>query len=281
LLDNERRVTTVVATQNRWHRLESTLAQHSEPVVLVDNASTDETVKAVRATFPQVKVIELAENQGACARNVGVRAARTELVAFADDDSWWQPEALQRAVELFQQHPRLALLAGRILVGPQERLDPTCIMMANSPLGTEADLPGPSVLGFLACGSIVRREAFLQAGGFDEVVFFFGEEERLALDLAAAGWGLAYVDEVIAHHHPQPAGNGADRRSLAARNRILTAVMRRPWHVVIRIVAKELVESRANRRGVWDAVPRLRSAMRRRRRLPGAVEASRRMLDAC
>ena len=52
--------------------------------------------------------------------------------------------------------------------------------MRDSPLEREADLPGPSVLGFLACGTIVRREAYLQAGGFDPLLFFFGEEELLA-----------------------------------------------------------------------------------------------------
>ena len=51
------------------------------------------------------------------------------------------------------------------------------------PNGVEPDLPGRSVLGFLACGAVVRRSAFVQAGGFDPVVHFGGEEERLALDL--------------------------------------------------------------------------------------------------
>ena len=63
--------------------------------------------------------------------------------------------------------------------------------MAAAPLGRDPDLPGPSILGFLACAVVVRRSAFLDVGGFDDVVFFGGEEERVALDLAAAGWGLA------------------------------------------------------------------------------------------
>ena len=78
---------------------------------------------------------------------------------------------------------------------------------------------------------MVRTEAFLAAGGFDPVVRFPGEEERLSLDLAAAGWGMAYVDSVTVHHHPSPAGtrpsSGGPRsgaavsspRSCAARSR--------------------------------------------------------------
>lgn len=274
------RVTTVVATRNRWPRLRDSLARHSGPVILVDNGSTDGTVRKVRRLFPDIQVVALSGNQGAVARNVGVVRAGTPYVAFADDDSWWPPGALAEAVALFDRYPRLAVLAARILVGPERRPDPTCRLMAAAPLGTEPDLPGPSVLGFLACGAVVRRDAFLAAGGFDDVVFFFGEEERLALDLAAAGWGLAYVERIVAEHHPQPAaGDRAGRAALASRNRVLTAVLRRPWSQVVRITLAELGNSRSGRQGVLAAVPRLARALRRRRRLPPAVEADRRRLD--
>src|SRR5690606_485586 len=120
----------------------------------------------------------LSKNLGAVARNVGVRCARTPYVAFADDDSWWEPGALARAEQLLDEHPRLAVLTGRMLVGEEQQPDWICQAMQESPLPREADLPGPSILGFLACGAVVRRSAFLAAGGFDKVVFFMGEEER-------------------------------------------------------------------------------------------------------
>ncbi|MFL6164340.1 MAG: glycosyltransferase family 2 protein [Jatrophihabitantaceae bacterium] len=278
-MSSPQQITTVVATRNRWHRLRESLARHTGPVILVDNGSTDGTVAKVREHFPGIRVLPLPANRGATARNIGVAETRTPYVAFADDDSWWAPGALAEAVELFHHHPRMALLAGRILVGPEQRLDATCRLMADSPLGTEADLPGPSVLGFLACGAVLRRDAFLQAGGFDEVVFFFGEEERLALDLAAAGWGLAYVEHIVAHHHPQPAADGrAGRAALASRNRLLTAVLRRPWPQVSRILLSELGNS-SGRRGAAAALPRLPGALRRRRQLPAEIEAARRALD--
>jgi GT2 family glycosyltransferase len=273
-------VTTVVATRNRWPQLRQTLARHTPPVILVDNGSTDGTVRKVHQHFPDVHLVRLPVNRGAAARNVGVARASTPYVAFADDDSWWEPAAVAEAACLFGRYPRLAVLAGRVLVGPDQRPDAICRAMAGSPLGTAPDLPGPSVLGFLACGAIVRRDAFLQAGGFDDVVFFFGEEERLALDLAAAGWGLAYVDSLTAHHHPQPApGRGAARATLASRNRVLTAVLRRPWPEVARIVRAEWGMENPGRRGVLAAAPRLGRAVRQRRRLPADIEAARRKLD--
>jgi len=207
-----RGVTVVVITRDRWPDLQTSVPRHDMPVILVDNGSADGTPDLVRRSFPHVTVVELGENRGAVARNVGVELADTAYVAFADDDSWWAPGSLTCAVQLLDAHPRLAVLAGRMLVGEAACLDPVCTLMAESPLGREVDLPGPSVLGFVACGAVVRRTAYLQTGGFDPVIFFMGEEERLALDLAALGWGLAYVDQVVAHHHPpRPATRARER----------------------------------------------------------------------
>jgi GT2 family glycosyltransferase len=274
------RVSVVVMTRDRWPDLERSLPRHEAPVILVDNGSSDDTPALVRRRFPHVDVVELGGNHGSVARNIGVERARTPYVAFADDDSWWAPGALTAAATVLDGHPRLAVLVARMLVGEQETPDPICAMLADSPLPAATDLPGPSVLGFLACGAVVRRDAYLAAGGFDEVVFFMGEEERLALDLAAAGWGLAYVDSVVAHHHPSPSRDTVERRARAARNRLLTAVLRRPWPVVLALVAEDLRSGRAGRLAVAQAARRLPLALTQRRRLPADVEATRRLLDA-
>src|SRR3954467_5625858 len=143
---------------NRRDELLSTLSRHEAPVVLVDNGSTDGTVEAVRTAHPRAAVIPLARKGGRAGRARGVEAAGTEFVAFADDDSWWAPGDLARAVEILPAHPRLAVLNARILVGPEEGLYPVCTEMADSPLGTPDDLPGPGLLGFVACAAMVRTE---------------------------------------------------------------------------------------------------------------------------
>jgi GT2 family glycosyltransferase len=268
------RVTTVVATRNRWPDLVMSLPRHGGPVVLVDNGSQDGTPDLVRKRFPHVRVIELGHNRGAVARNIGVQAARTPYVAFSDDDSWWAPTALERAAGHLDRHQRLAVVAASILVGAAARLDPVCHEMAESPLPTPPGLPGRAVLGFVACGTVVRREAYVAAGGFDEVVHFGGEEERLALDVASQGWALAYVDDVVAHHHPSPTRDGqAARQVLLERNRLLTALMRRPWPVVIRTAA------RSRPGAVTAAVPRVSGAMGRRAVVPASVEQQLRLLE--
>jgi GT2 family glycosyltransferase len=226
-------VAVVIATRNRGTELLGTLARlralaEQPPIVVVDNGSTDRTAELVGANHPEVQVVGLRRNLGAAARTVGARLVDSPYVAFSDDDSWWAPGALSRAAELLDRHPRLAVLAARVLVGPDRRLDPVCQEMANSPLPPAADLPGPPVLGFIACGAVVRRDAFLEVGGFDVRLGVGGEEELLSVDLAARGWGLAYVDEVVAHHHPSPSRDPSGRRRIQVRNALWSAWLRRP-----------------------------------------------------
>jgi GT2 family glycosyltransferase len=278
------RISVVMITRDRRDQVLQTLRRLHDlperpPVILVDNGSTDGTVDAVRLHFPEVTTLGQERNLGASARTLGVRAARTPYVAFSDDDSWWAPGALERAADHFDPVPRLGLLAARILVGPQERLDPICALMADSPLARANDLPGPPVLGFIACGAVVRRRAFLQVGGFNPVVFFFGEEAVLAQDLAAAGWGLAYVDDVVAHHHPQPGRGG--RRRLELRNRLLSTWLRRPLRTAAGQTWDLLRQARDSdaRGALLDAVQRIPAVWADRRTLPAEIEADVRALE--
>jgi GT2 family glycosyltransferase len=271
-------VTVVVMSRDRREDLLGTLPRHEAPVILVDNASSDGTAEAVRASLPEVTVLPMERNVGSYARTVGVEHARTEFVAFADDDSWWAPGDLARAVAVMRAHPRLAVLNARILVGPEERLDPACAEMADSPLAG-GDLPGPALLGFIACGAMVRTEAFLAAGGFDPVVRFPGEEERLALDLAGAGWGMAYVDSVTVHHHPSTRRHAPEQRRTAIwRSRLLTALMRKPLPEVGLLVLQALRAGAPERRGVLRALPDVPAALSRRRPVSAGVREQLRVL---
>jgi GT2 family glycosyltransferase len=221
-------------------------------------------------------------NLGAAARNLGVRAATTPHVAFSDDVSWWAKGALERAADVLDQHPSVSLVAARVLVGCDERLDPTSAAMAVSPLVPAAGLPGTSVLGFLACGAVVRRDAFLAVGGFDDVLFFLGEEELVAYDLAARGTTLVYLEEVVAHHHPGPARDAMARRTRQHRNRVLSAVMRRPLRVIaVRAWPLAFAAPREPwaRDALVETVRLLPRALRRRRRPVARVERKLRLLE--
>lgn len=272
------RITVIFATRNRRDELLATLERHralpeSPPLIVVDNGSTDGSPEAVRARFPEVEVVALGENRGGGARTVGAQHAATPYVAFSDDDSWWAPGSLARAVELLDHHPRLAVLAARVLVGSSEKLDRVCQEMADSPLGQEPGLPGPSVLGFVACGAVVRRDAFLAVGGFETRFGIGGEEELLALDLAAAGWGLAYVEDVVAHHYPSPQRDRPGRNRTQLRNALWSAWLRRPLPAALRCTVRLLRQPGAGA-ALGEALRGLPWALSRRRPVPPAVEAA-------
>jgi N-acetylglucosaminyl-diphospho-decaprenol L-rhamnosyltransferase len=259
-------VTIVVATRNRRDRLAETAAHHRAPLIVVDNAS-DEPIRLAGAD-----VVRLDTNLGAAARTIGVERARTPYVAFADDDSYWAPGSLGEAAALFRAHPQTALLAAEVRVGPAGRLDPASAAMAAAPLGTPAGATGPSILGFLACAVVVRRDAYLAAGGFRRRLFVYGEEDLLAMDLAAAGWWLSYVPSLRVWHFPEPADRDVRaRRRLETRNRVLTALLRRPPAVVARTAAAALGTDPA---GLADALRHVPWALRHRHRLPSPIEAA-------
>jgi GT2 family glycosyltransferase len=275
----------VIATRDRCASLQRVLDHlralpERPPIVVVDNASRDSTAAMVAQAKGDVKLIRLERDLGAAARTAGVRALDTEAVAFSDDDSWWSPGSLARAAHMMRAHPRLGLIASRILVGPEERLDPTCRRMAQSPLPCDPGLPGRPVLGFVACGAIVRRAAYLEVGGFEPRLGIGGEEQLLALDLAAAGWGLAYVSEIVAHHHPTRRSDGDPRHAIVLRNAIWSTWLRRsPRSVLTRTIALTATGVRDGQlRALFAAIQGLPWALRQRRVLPREVERAARML---
>jgi GT2 family glycosyltransferase len=279
--------TVVIASRNRGAELCHTLERLSmlperPPVVVVDNGSRDGTAAMVRHRFPGTELIALRRNRGAWARNLGVLRARTPLVALADDDSWWAPGALAAAAAVLEASPRVGLLAARILVGPGHAPDEVNAVMAASPLPSDG-LPGPRVMGFLGCGAVVRREAYLAVGGFSRLLFIGGEEQLLAYDLAAAGWAACYRPDVVAYHHPSAARQPATRRYQEARNRALVAWLRRPLRCALtetggltRRAAHDPIAARA----LGGLAVRLPQALLGRRPLPADVETAIRALGA-
>lgn len=274
------RISIVVLTHNRVHELDRCLARllalpERAPVIVVDNASQDGTADHVRRAWPQVQLVHSPRNLGAAARNLGVEQVRTPYVAFCDDDTWWAPGALARAVALLDAHPRVGVLNARVLVGPDNRPDPTCDHMAASPVPS-GGLPGPALIGFMAGAVVMRTRAFREAGGYERRFFLGAEEALLALDLQARGWAIVYAQDVVTHHHPSPARDRRERHIHLARNGVWLAWMRMPWPTLWHQTVAPL--RRARDAGVFW--PALRAALRglpwawaRREPLPPQVHA--------
>jgi GT2 family glycosyltransferase len=281
------RVAVVMITMNGRGRIGRALEQLSAlpeapEIVVVDNGSTDGTSDVIRRRFPHVRVVELCHNRGAAGRTAGVAAVDAPYVAFAEDDSWYEPGALSAAAEVFQRHPEVALINAQVLVGEAGRPEPLHEDMVDTPVPERPHLPGHRILSFLEGASIVRRDAYVSVGGFDPRLLIGGPEEHLAADLLADGWELRYIPEIRARHLPDHKQPPALVRRLGLRNTLWFAWTRRPLGPALRWtlhVLRSSPASSATLLGLLDAVRGLPWVVRERRPLPRDVEADMALLD--
>jgi len=259
-------------------------------VVVLDNGSTDGTAPALRAQHPagspgadRLDLVVLPENQGAVARNTGVATATTPYVAFCDDDTWWEPGSLERAADVLDADPRVAVLTARILVEPGAVEDDIVVELRDSPVRGAPGLPGPALGSFLAGASVVRRDAFLAVGGFSRRLWLGGEEELMAADLAAAGWELCYLEDLTVHHQASVLRESDLRRRHGIRNTLWFTWLRRPVPAAVRrtrFLLRSVPRDRTSLLGLTDAVRGLPWLVRERRVLPPHAEARFRALEA-
>jgi GT2 family glycosyltransferase len=278
------KVTVVLLTYNCAHRISTILDRACAlgvKVVAVDNASRDGTDQLI-AAHPAVTAVRLRRNIGAAGRNVGVQAADTPYVAFCDDDGWYEPDALRRAVELLDAHPRLALVNARIVVEPDQHLDPISAEMEQSPLPDRHGIPGKVLLGFMAGAVIVRVDAYREVHGYDPMFFIGGEEETLAMKLARRGWQLRYCDDVLAHHAPS-IENAPFLRAYGMRNTLWNSWLHRRAGSAARWTAFTLADTPKNSDwlvGLTRAVRGLPTILRRRSPMPAELDSQYAVLDA-
>lgn len=273
------KISIVILARNRAQSLEKTLHKLTSlpeciPVIVVDNHSEDNTASLLRNKYPHVDLISLPENYGAAGRNIGVEQARTPYIAFADDDSWWKYDAFQTAIGYFEKYPQLGLIQGKIILH-EKRVEPACQLMNESPLTTSPGFPGKAILGFVACGAMIRKEAFLSVGGFHRQFGVGGEEGLVALDLAEKGWMLAYFPDILAFHNPSPLRDKARREQILVRNYLWSVWLRRSMGGVfsetVPFLRKAVTQGNV-RKGVVEAFTGLPWVMKERKPLRSELE---------
>jgi mycofactocin system glycosyltransferase len=207
-------VSSVVPVRDGAHWLRplvGALAPDGE-VIVVDDGSRDGSDAIARAEGARVLA-----NRGppgpSGARNAGLAAARTELVAFVDSDVRPRAGWLAHLVPLFAD-PRIALAAPRVTSAagpsPVERYE-----RSSSPLdlGAHPGLVGPGRrLTYLPSAALVaRRAALLEVGGFDEDLRI-GEDVDLVWRLIKRGWRVRYAPQSVVDHHPRSSLVGLARQ---------------------------------------------------------------------
>ena len=274
----------MVVTRNRADVVLRTLRKLLEleprpPIIVLDQHSHDDTVARLhdmRRHAGNLRVIRMANAVPAVARNLGVDLARTEFVAFCDEDTHWAADALARAESVFDTHERLGVLTAKVLDASTGSADDISESLAALPRVPGSRWPGPSALRFDTGAAVVRTHAYKRLDGFDPLLHLAREERLLAYDFAAHGWEVCYVDDVCAYRTPATRRmSRAHERRLALRDELVVAWLRRPPRVCVRATAALLRRSTHDRAALLAALGAARRfawAIVEREPLPPEVE---------
>jgi N-acetylglucosaminyl-diphospho-decaprenol L-rhamnosyltransferase len=221
-------VTAIVVAFDSAHALPECLGAlkaEGVPVIVVDNASTDDS--AAIAERQGVRVIRNARNEGyGRANNAGVRAAETELVLIVNPDVVVQRGAVAALVDAARRYsdaeffaPQIVEPSGRVFFQPRSLLAP----YLTNPTGRTSLPEGEACAPFFsgAC-FLIRRDLFLRLGGFDENIFLFYEDDDLCRRVADSGSALIYVPKAVVRH-------ARGRSSTPKRGRIFKSRWHQAW----------------------------------------------------
>ena len=213
-------IVTVVLNTNRREdtctalaSLEQNTYQNHQALVL-DNASTDGSVQAIRASFPTAQIIELQQNLGyAGNNNVGIQAALAqgaEWVLVLNEDTRLDPDCLSELIKVGTSHPRIGI------VGPMvyHHNEPDVIQSAGGKMGRDWQAwhiaqnqqdqgqfsQAHEVDWISGCAILVRREVIEQVGMLDARFFYYWEETEWCLRAREAGWCILHAPQARLWH---------------------------------------------------------------------------------
>lgn len=235
------KVAIIVIGHNSWHYLQKNFASleflmndPSVEIIYVDNASVDESRAAISYSYPSVKIISCANNQGvAAARNMGIVNSLSEYVLFLDSDTEMNEEAFRAMVEYMDNHEDVGV-CGCKLIGqdglPQASCKhfPTRVGITKSGLhnivvrygynifedsyyktlypAEQTEGKEPLVVDFVigAC-QLIRRKAQVKVGFLDDRIFYGPEDADFCRRLTTVGYKTVYLPYVsIQHAYQRP-----------------------------------------------------------------------------
>ncbi|MCL5104332.1 MAG: glycosyltransferase family 2 protein [Armatimonadetes bacterium] len=188
----------------------------SHEIIVIDNGSTDGSVEAVRARFPDAHLIANDTNLGfAAANNLGLEKATGEIVLLLNPDTTVPPDAIGSMLDFLSGHPEVGIVGPRLVGSDGE---PQISSFGMFPSVTEAALHALRIWRIAPRSSLAKRflvrpeegedwayaahllgacllmprKVIDEIGGFDEGFFLFLEETDLCCRARKAGYKLAY-----------------------------------------------------------------------------------------
>jgi GT2 family glycosyltransferase len=178
-------------------------------LVVVDNASTDDSVQMIRSAFPQIQLVVSDENLGFVGgNNLAIEHARGDYLLLLNSDTRVEPGALGSLVDFLASNPE-AGAAGPRLVGADGALQLSCGRSPNLASEFVNKLLLHKLLPFFKFGRwdhaeirevgwitgaclLVRREVVEQLGPLDPQIFMFYEDLEFCMRIRRAGWKIFY-----------------------------------------------------------------------------------------
>ena len=167
------RASIIITTHNRPERLRRAIASafaaaKDAEVIVVDDASTDETAQ-VCAAIPRIKYVRVERNQGvAGARNIGLISSRGEFISFLDDDDLRLPKSLDDQIELLAKSPAAMFCYAQAIpqddAGNRQQTFPSACPQGDI-------FPELLTHNFIPCGTVVfRRKCIARVGLLDKSI---------------------------------------------------------------------------------------------------------------
>lgn len=173
-------------------------------IIVLDNASTDGSVEAVRSQYPGCRLIELQSNLGyAGNNNVGIEAALkagADWVLVLNEDTTLAPDCLARMAEVGESDPRIGIVGPMVYHhsepgiiqsggGRMDRAWNAWHIAQNQPDSGQFDRPH-EVDWISGCAILVRRAVIEQVGALDARFFYYWEETEWCLRARKKGWRI-------------------------------------------------------------------------------------------
>jgi len=209
------RFSVVVPTCNRKATLRQTLAALATQdyadyeIIVVDDGSTDGTQKMVGAEFPQVRYFRQANRGPAAARNVGIRQATGDIIAFTDDDCVPPPDWLTRLADGYKRYPHVVGVGGYLEASDGVLKDNILARYERHIARSLYCVGDTEYVGHFECPAggtnnlSYHRSILEQIGGFDDTFpYAAGEDADLKWRICQTNAQLLFVPVKVTHLQP-------------------------------------------------------------------------------
>lgn len=174
-------------------------------VVVIDNASQDQTVQRIRQDYPEVRLVETGANLGfGRANNIGMQIAIQEgyeAVFLLNQDAWIEPDTLGKLIVLAQKHPEFGIFSPVHLTGKGDKLDPGFShysqMKEKSQLPSNDIVPVPFVN---AAFWMIPVSVLKVIGGFCPLFYHYGEDKDYVNRVKYHRYQAGYAPNAFGYH---------------------------------------------------------------------------------